>query len=86
MTATRCKRTASLNLAQIDAASEDESQIPALLLAMASIAEASDSTGFGEELREAAEAIEDSDSPREDADFWLSQFYQWADTMRVWIG
>ena len=84
MTATSWTHAATLRHL-IEAADEDAAQIPKLLLAMAAIVGPIDSS-FAEELQEAAEDAEFSETATEDADFWLSQFYQWADTMRVWIG
>ena len=83
MTAASWTHTATLRHL-IEAAGEDAAKIPALLLAMAAIVERDD-TGFAEELRDAAADAEDSDTATEDADFWLSQFYDWADAARVWI-
>jgi hypothetical protein len=83
MTATAWTRRATLR-AHLTAAEDDTAAIPALLLAMAAIVERED-TGFAEELRDAAADAEDSDTATEDADFWLAQFYDWADAARVWI-
>lgn len=68
----------------IENAAEDDAKIPALLTEMATAVEP-DSPEFAEELREAADAIADSDTPRDDADYWLAQLYEWADAARIWI-
>ena len=80
---TNWKRKASLS-AQIEAAGEDESRLPGLLLAMAEIV-GTDDAGFADELREAAEDVAGAPDPAAEADYWLSQFYDWADASRVWI-
>lgn len=77
------KRTIDLR-STIDMAALDADWIPAMLRKMASEVEEEDH-GFACELRDAAEDIEDSDTPSEDADYWLREFYDWCDTMRVWV-
>jgi len=68
----------------IDAAEDAPEKVPALLLAMAQVVEGTDES-FAEELRDAAEMVEDSDDAEGDANYWLAQFYDWADACRVWI-
>lgn len=77
------KRTHSLTQ-YIDAAAQDDAKIPALLLAMADAVRPDDSD-FADDLVEASESVLDSTTPREDADYWLREVYDWADTMRVWV-
>lgn len=83
MPAMKWTRTATLR-AKIEAAAEDTAKISALLLAMAAIV-APDDEDFAEELRDAARGESLSSMLSEDADYWLAQLYEWADTMRVWI-
>ena len=80
---THWKRTIFISR-DIEAAGDDESKIPALLLSMASAVRPDDS-GFADELVEASENVTEIDNPREEADFWLAQLYDWADTVRVWV-
>jgi hypothetical protein len=75
----------TISLADVrEEAAEDAAKVPALLVAMADAVGPYDYE-FSAELRDAAEDVEGSENPQADADFWLTQLYDWADARRVWV-
>jgi hypothetical protein len=68
-----------------DAAADNPENIPAFLVMLAGAVESLGDADFGEELRDAAEESQYLDDALENADYWLSQFYDWCDNTRTWV-